>query len=95
VVFALVVGLAGCVLAISAARRARRDETMRPRGWVAGLVLGIISIGMALIALVGIIFSRQLTNYDQCIHNATSSSAQQTCTRQLLRAVESGNGQKG
>ena len=95
ITFALVVGLVGLVLGISAARRARHENTMRPRGSIAAIILGAVSILLALLALVGLVFAKQLTNYEQCLNNARSSTAQQTCTRQLLHAMESHFHQNG
>jgi hypothetical protein len=90
VIFALVIGALGGVLGISAARRARRENTIRPRGAVAAIVLSAISISLGLLALIGVIFSRQLTDYEQCMNSARTTAAQQVCTDRLLHAVESG-----
>jgi hypothetical protein len=95
VIFALVVAVAACVLGASAGRRARREDTMRPRGSVAGIVLGSVAIILALLALLGIVFARQLTSYEQCMHNAQSTAAQQVCTHHLLQSVQSHYGQSG
>lgn len=88
VAFALVVAAGAAALGISSARRARIEETARPRGAIAGIVLGIISVALAGLALIGLIFSKQLTTYENCVNNAHSSAAQQTCTRQLLHNLE-------
>jgi Na+/proline symporter len=86
--FALIIGAAGCVLGISAVVRARRDETIRPRGSVAGIIMGAVCVVLSLLAFVGIIFARQLTSYESCMNNATTNAAQQACTQQLMRAVQ-------
>jgi hypothetical protein len=88
VAFALAVGVAACVLGITAARRARREDTALPRGSITGIVLGTVSIGLALLAIVAMVFTQQLTSYEQCMHSAATTPAQQSCTRQLLRAVQ-------
>lgn len=88
IAFAMVVGLAALVLGITAARRARLEDTMRPRGSVAAIILGSVSITLAALALVGLVFTKELTNYEQCINNAHGTAAQQTCTRQLVHAME-------
>ncbi|HEX3492347.1 MAG TPA: hypothetical protein VHU92_23580, partial [Streptosporangiaceae bacterium] len=44
IAFALVIGLAALVLGITAARRARLEDTMRPRGSVAAIILGSVAI---------------------------------------------------
>jgi uncharacterized membrane protein len=89
IAFSLVIGLAALVLGISAARRARLEDTMRPRGSVAAIILGSVSLTLAVLALIGLVFTKQLTNYQQCMNNAHGTSAQQTCTRQLLHSMES------
>jgi hypothetical protein len=93
VAFSLAVGVIGCGLGISASRRARREDTTRPRGAVASVIVGAVSIVLALLTLVGLIFAHQLTDYEQCVNNAHSTSAQQTCTRQLLHSIGSHFGQ--
>jgi multisubunit Na+/H+ antiporter MnhC subunit len=91
VVFAVAVGGAGCVLGISSARRARRENTTRPRGAVAAMVLGTIAIVLSLLAFFVIIFARQLNSYERCMTGARSTAQQQVCTDRLLHSVESGN----
>jgi hypothetical protein len=66
---------------------------MRPRGSVAAIVLGALTIVLALFALIGIAYSQQLTTYEQCMKNATTTAAQQACTHQLLHSVQSRYGQ--
>ena len=93
--FALVVGVTACVLGASAARRARREDTARPPGSVAAVILGVVAIVLSLLAFVGIVFARQLATYEQCMNNAPSNAAQQACTRQLMHSVQSRYGQQG
>lgn len=88
ITFAMVIGLAALVLGISAARRARLEETMRPRGSVAAIILGAVSIALAVLALIGLVFAHQLTNYEQCLNNARGTAAQQACTQQLIHAIQ-------
>jgi peptidoglycan/LPS O-acetylase OafA/YrhL len=95
VIFALAVGLAAGVLGVSAAIGARRESTARPRGAVAGVILGGMSIALSLLAIVAIVFSSQLTNYEQCVNKAHTTAAQQACTRQMLKSVQSHYGDGG
>jgi hypothetical protein len=87
VLFALVIGLAATVLGISAGNRAHREGAVRPRGSVAAIVLGVISVVLALMASVVLLFPHRFANYEQCMNNAATSSAQQACTDQLLQAA--------
>src|SRR6185437_9530066 len=95
IAFAMVIGLAALVLGISAARRARLEDTMRPRGSVAAIILGAVSIALATLALIGLVFAHQLTNYEQCLNNAHGTAAQQACTRQLIHAIQHHFGPQG
>ncbi|HEU5419249.1 MAG TPA: hypothetical protein VFV41_16275 [Streptosporangiaceae bacterium] len=89
VVFALVVGLGATVLGITAGARAHREGAVRPRGSVAGIVLGVISVVLSLMALVVLAIPHQVQNYEQCMNNASTSAQAQTCMNHLLQAVQS------
>jgi hypothetical protein len=94
VVFALVIGVAAAVLGISAGRRAHREGAARPRGSVAGIILGVVSVILALMALFVLTFSRQFASYEQCMNKATTPAAQQACTHHLLQSVQSRYGER-
>jgi predicted PurR-regulated permease PerM len=88
VFFALVVGVGACWFGISAVRRARRSVTMRPRGAVAGTVLGAIATLLSVILLIAFAaFWNQLNSFSQCLNQANTPSAQQACMNQLHRSV--------
>jgi hypothetical protein len=88
VVFSLLVGLSACWFGVTAIRRARRSVTMRPRGAVAGTVLGIIGALLSAILLIALAaFWPQLTTFSQCLSAANTPSAQQACLDQLHRSV--------
>jgi uncharacterized membrane protein len=88
VIFALVVGIGACWFGITAMRRARRSVSMRPRGAVAGTVLGVIGALLSIILLLALVaFWRQLTSFSQCLNEANTPSAQQACLTQLHRSV--------
>ncbi len=88
VVFSLAVGIAACWFGITAMRKARLAVTMRPRGAVAGIVLGVIG---ALLSLVGLfilaVYWQQLNTYSQCVNQANTPSAQQACADQLTKST--------
>jgi hypothetical protein len=95
VTFALVVGLAAGVLGVIAGRRARRDNTARPRGSVAAVVMGSVAVVLGLLAAVVLSYSQQFTQYEQCMNGATSHAAEQVCAHNLVHAIQSrdrGNG---
>jgi predicted PurR-regulated permease PerM len=88
VFFALAVGICACWFGITAMRRARRSVTMRPRGAVAGMVLGVIGALLSIILLIAFAaFWRQLSSFSQCLNEANTHSAQQACVNQLHRSV--------
>jgi NO-binding membrane sensor protein with MHYT domain len=89
VVFALIVGLGAAVLGISAARRARREDTARPRGSVAAIVMGVLAVILGLLAVLVVVYSSQFNQYERCLKNASSSTAEQVCAHNLLHAVQS------
>ncbi len=88
VFFAFAVGLSACWFGITAMRRARRAVSMRPRGAVAGTVLGIIGALISVVLLIAFAaFWHQLTSFSQCLNQANTPSAQQACVNQLHRSV--------
>ena len=88
VIFALAVGISACWIGITAMRRSRLAATMRPRGAIAGIVLG--AIGALLSAFVLVFFAafwQQLNTYSQCLSQAQTPSAQQACANQWDRST--------
>jgi predicted PurR-regulated permease PerM len=88
VFFALAVGIGACWLAVTAMRRARHSVSIRPRGAVAGMVLGVIGSLLSILLLIAFAaFWHQLTSFSQCLNEANTPSAQQACVSQLHRSV--------
>jgi len=86
---ALVVSLAGLVLAISAMRQAKRAGNRRPRGALPGVVIGVIAAmvsGAILIAFLA--YPAQTTQYMDCMAAAHSSAAQNACWQQLQQSIK-------
>ncbi len=89
VIFSLAVGLSACWFGITAMRKARLAMTMRPRGAVAGIVLGVIGALLSTVLLIAFaVFWQQLNSFSQCLNQANTPSAQQACLSQLHRSVE-------
>ncbi len=91
VVFGVLVGITACWFGVTALRKARQSVTMRPRGAIAGTVLG--ALGAVLGALVLIFFAafwQQLNSFSHCMNSANTQSAVQACQNQLHRSVNIG-----
>lgn len=86
--FALVIGVAAAVLGITAARAARTEGTTRPRGSMAAIILGVVSVVLTAVTIFGMVFNSQLTRYGNCVQAARGNAAQQACTRQFIRSLE-------
>jgi uncharacterized membrane protein YeaQ/YmgE (transglycosylase-associated protein family) len=88
VIFSFLVGLSAVWFGMTASRRARRSATMRPRGAVAGTVLGIIGAVIGAVLLIAFAaFWPQLNTFSRCLDAANTPSAQQACLNQLHRSV--------
>jgi hypothetical protein len=88
VIFALAVGIGACWLGITVMRSARRAVSMCPRSAVAAIVLGVIgALFSAVLLLAFAAFWSQLNSFSQCLNEANTPSAQQTCVNQLHRSV--------
>ncbi|MGH3276403.1 MAG: hypothetical protein ACRDNZ_19000 [Streptosporangiaceae bacterium] len=87
VAFSAAVAVVAIAAGASAAHRARREETARPHGSLAAIILGSASIALSALSLVAIIFATQLATYERCASNAPTAAARQTCEQTFLRAV--------
>jgi hypothetical protein len=84
----LMFGATAIWLGAGASRRARRSGTARPRGSIAGSVLGGFGLAFsALWLLVLAVFWPQLNAYYNCMSGANTVSAQQACRTQLNNSV--------
>lgn len=89
-VLTLLFGAIAVWLGVSANRGARRAGTARPHGARAGVVLG--GLGLAFSAfwlLILAVFWPQLNTYSNCLSEANTVAAQQTCHSQFTNSVGS------
>jgi peptidoglycan/LPS O-acetylase OafA/YrhL len=85
---ALAVAAVAVALAVSAMSAARRAGARRPRGAVAGTVLGVIGFVLSAFALAAfLIFHTQLDQYATCMNGAITNSQQQACQTQLNNSI--------
>ena len=84
----LVIGGLAAWLGSTAVSQARKARTGRPRGAVAGIVLGLLGLafsGLLLIAFA--VFWNQLSTYRNCTSGANTLTAQQACQHQLSKTI--------
>jgi hypothetical protein len=88
VAVALAVAIAGLVLAFTTMSAAKRAGTRRPRGVLAGAVLGVIGTVLCAFVLAGfLIFWTQLHQYANCENAANTTATQTTCQNELNNSV--------
>ena len=88
VAYALLAGLMGMWLAVTALARARRGHTTRPRGSVIATVIAGVGIILSVIMLIAFaVFGKQLTTYGRCLSLASTSADRQACQTQFIHAV--------
>jgi hypothetical protein len=87
---ALAVAVTALVLAIPTLSAAKRAGTRRPRGAVAGVVLGVFGLLFSGFALLGfLIFGTQIDQYANCMNGASTAAEQQACQNQLDNSITS------
>ena len=87
-IFSAVIGIAGCVIGITAVRKARKTGSYRPRGAIGGIVLGAIAALLSIpILATYLAFPTQVDNYVKCLGQAQSSGAQQSCMDRFYRSI--------
>ena len=90
--FSTAVGLAACVIGITALIKARRTGTYRPRGAIGGIVLGALATLISVPILVTYLaFPTQVNNYVNCLSQAQNSSQQQCVHDQVLPVDPAGD----
>ena len=86
--FSAVIGLAACVIGITALVKARKTGSYRPRGAIGGIVLGAIGMLISVPILVTYLtFPTQVTNYVNCLSQAQNSTAQKACMSKFYKSI--------
>lgn len=89
--FSAIVGLAACVIGITAIVKARRTEVYRPMGAVGGIISGAIAVMISLSFItVYLRYPTQTQNLLQCLQTAHDFSATQACDSHFYRSTASG-----
>ena len=88
VVATLVIGALAAWLGSTAVSQARKGRTGRPRGAVAGIVLGLLGLAFSGLTLILFaLFWNQLSAYWNCSGGANTLTAQQACQHQLSQTI--------
>ncbi len=86
--FSALVGLAACVIGITALVKARKTNSYRPRFAVGGIVLGAFGMLISVpILLTYLTFPTQLTNYVNCLSQAQNPTAQKSCMTKFYKSI--------
>ena len=92
--FSTAIGLAACVIGITALIKSRRTGSYRPRGAIGGIVLGALATLISVPILVTYLaFPTQVNNYVNCLSQAQNSSQQQSCMTKFYHSIRLGTGQ--
>jgi len=92
-VFSAAIGIAACVIGITAVLKARKTGSYRPRGAVGGMVLGTLAALLSIPILAAYLaFPRQVDNYVKCLtqSNSQSSGNQQACMDKFYKSIHLG-----
>ena len=88
VAYALLAGAVAMWLAVTSLARARRGRTARPHGSAAATAIAGVGILLSMVLLLAfIVLARQMSSYGQCLSEAGTTTAQQSCRAQFNRAV--------
>ena len=92
-VFSAAIGIAACVIGITAVLKARKTGSYRPRGAVGGMVLGTLAALLSIpILATYLAFPHQVDNYVKCLtqSNSQSSGNQQACMDKFYKSIHLG-----
>jgi hypothetical protein len=89
-IFSAVVGVGSSVIGITAVVKARRTGCFRPRGSIAGIVLGALAALLSIpILATYLAFPRQVDNYVKCL-NQNPSGNTQNCMDKFYKSIHPG-----
>ena len=91
--FSALIGIAACVIGITAVVKARKTGSYRPRGAVGGIVLGTMAALLSIpILATYLVFPRQVDNYVKCLSQSQSQSSgsQQACMDKFYKSIHLG-----
>jgi hypothetical protein len=90
IIVTFLIGALAAWLGGSAMARARRGGTARPRGALAGTILGCLGLAFSAVMLIAFaLIWKELSAYANCLSGANTLSAQQACQRQFSQSLTS------
>jgi hypothetical protein len=91
-IFSAVIGVAACVIGITAVLKARRTGSYRPRAAVGGIIIGALAALLSIpILATYLAFPREVNNYVKCLNQAQTSGSQQACMDKFYRSIHVGS----
>ena len=88
IIATLLVGAVAAWLGGTAISRARRGRTARPRGAIAGTILGVLGLVLsAIMLIVFAMFWNELSAYSSCLSGANTLTAQKACQHQFSQTI--------
>lgn len=91
-IFSAAIGIAACVIGITAVAKARKTGSYRPRGAVGGIVLGAIAALLSIpILATYLAFPHQVDNYVKCMSQSQSAGGQQACMDRFYKSIHVGS----
>ena len=92
-IFSAAIGIAGCVIGITAVVKARKTGSYRPRGAIGGIVLGAMAALLSIpILATYLAFPHQVDNYVRCLNQSQQSSgSQQACMNRFYKSIHLGS----
>ncbi|MGN6794090.1 MAG: hypothetical protein ACTHJW_17025 [Streptosporangiaceae bacterium] len=89
-IFSAVVGIGSCIIGITAVVKARKTGCYRPRGSIAGIVLGALTALLSIwILSIFLAFPHQVDNYIKCV-NQNPSGTSQHCMHKFYKSLHPG-----
>jgi hypothetical protein len=90
-IFSAVVGIASCVIGITAVVKARKTGCYRPRGSIGGIMLGALAALLSIpILATYLAFPHQVNNYVKCLNQSQSNDTEQSCMDKFYKSIHLG-----
>ncbi len=90
-IFSAAVGIGSCIIGVTALLKARKTGSYRPRGSLAGIILGALAAVLSIPILVTFLaFPHQVDDYVKCVNQSQSSGGDQSCMDKFYKSIHLG-----